>query len=123
MGRYTCLATFITSRIVARQVVDVVLVQLAQFFSDASNLLVHLGSDITDFVSEFVSDATNLASNSLNLASEFVADVGDFASNPLNLASEFLSDITNFFSNFGLDNINFRVYLVHTVLKPLGIDF
>jgi hypothetical protein len=97
---------------VARQVVNVVLVQLAQF-----------GSDIGDF-----------APDPLNLTSEFLADVGDFASNPLNLASEFLatatnffseffSDITNLFSNFGLDNINFSVYLAHTVFKPLGIDF
>ena len=54
MGRYTCLAAFITSRIVARQVFNVVLVQLAQFFSVASNLLVHLSSDIKDLGSELV---------------------------------------------------------------------
>ena len=76
------------------QVVDVVLVHLAQFFSDTSNLLVHLGSHI-----------------------------GDFTPDTLNLASEFLADITHLFSSFGLDNIKFSVYLVHTVSKPLGIDF
>ena len=37
-----------------------VLVQLTQFFSDTSNLLVHLSSDIADLVSEFVPDAYDL---------------------------------------------------------------
>ena len=94
VGICASLVAFITSRVVARQVVNVVLVQFAQFFSDTSNLLVHISSDI-----------------------------GDFTPNTLNLTSEFVADITDLFSNFGLDNINFSVYLVHTVFKPLGIDF
>ena len=53
MGRCSSLVAFTTSRFVARQVVNVVLVQLTDFGCYIRQALIHFRSDTTDFLPDF----------------------------------------------------------------------